>query len=74
MAKYFVVMCLSVWKIKQNYTSISGQVEVAYIIPVLFLNNSLGTQLLPITIESADFKMAMDSAENQAAQGILSKW
>lgn len=53
---------------------IPGQVEVAYIIPVLFLNNSLGTQLLPITIECADFKMAMNSAENQAAQGILSKW
>ncbi|KAF5270218.1 hypothetical protein FQA39_LY08432 [Lamprigera yunnana] len=50
------------------------QIEVAYIIPVLFLNNSLGTSLLPITIESADFKMALDSAENQAAQKLLSKW
>lgn len=52
----------------------SGQMEVAYVIPVLFLNNSLGTPLLPITIESADFKMAMDSAENQSAQSLLSKW
>lgn len=48
--------------------------EVAYIIPVLFLNNSLGTPLLPITIESADFQMAMESAENQSAQSLLSKW
>ncbi|CAG9821320.1 unnamed protein product [Phaedon cochleariae] len=53
---------------------LTRQMEVAYIIPVLFLNNSLGTQLLPITIESADFKMAMESAENQSAQGLLSKW
>lgn len=51
-----------------------GQMEVAYVIPVLFLNNSLGTQLLPITIESADFKMAMESAENHSAQSLLSKW
>lgn len=48
--------------------------EVAYVIPVIFLNNSLGTPLLPITIESADFKMALDSAENQSAQNLLSKW
>lgn len=48
--------------------------EVAYIIPVLFLNNSLGTPLLPITIESADFKMAMESAKNQSGQALLSKW
>ncbi|KAJ8952612.1 hypothetical protein NQ318_004159 [Aromia moschata] len=53
---------------------LTRQMEVAYIIPVLFLNNSLGTQLLPITIESTDFKMAMESAENQSAQGLLSKW
>lgn len=48
--------------------------EVAYIIPVLFLNNSLGTPLLPITIESTDFKMAMESTANQSAQSLLSKW
>lgn len=48
--------------------------EVAYIIPVVFLNNSLGTPLLPITIESADFKMALDAAENETAQSLLQKW
>lgn len=48
--------------------------EVAYIIPVLFLNNYLGTPLLPITIESTDFSMAMESVENQSAQTLLSKW
>ncbi|KAB0804135.1 hypothetical protein PPYR_01105 [Photinus pyralis] len=53
---------------------LTRQMEIAYIIPVLFLNNSLGTSLLPITIESADFKMALDSAESQVAQTLLSKW
>ncbi|KAI4468136.1 beta transducin-related protein [Holotrichia oblita] len=53
---------------------LNRQMEVAYIIPVLFLNNSLGTPLLPITIESADFKMAMESTVNQSAQSLLSKW
>ncbi|KAL1513904.1 hypothetical protein ABEB36_003243 [Hypothenemus hampei] len=50
------------------------QIEVAYVIPVLFLNNSLGTQLLPIRIESTDFKMALESTENQTAQTLLKKW
>ncbi|XP_049826318.1 NACHT and WD repeat domain-containing protein 2 isoform X2 [Aethina tumida] len=53
---------------------LTRQMEIAYVIPVLFLNNSLGTPLLPITIESNDFKMAMESAENQSAQTLLSKW
>lgn len=53
---------------------IAGQMEVAYIIPVLFLNNSLGTPLLPISIESADFEMAIKSAEKQSAQSLLTKW
>nr|XP_022901761.1 NACHT and WD repeat domain-containing protein 2 [Onthophagus taurus] len=53
---------------------LARQMEIAYIIPVLFLNNSLGTPLLPITIESADFQMAMDSAGSQSAQTLLSKW
>ncbi|XP_076260371.1 NACHT domain- and WD repeat-containing protein 1 isoform X1 [Rhynchophorus ferrugineus] len=53
---------------------LTRQMEVAYVIPVLFLNNSLGTQLLPITIETADFKMALDSTDNQTAQSLLRKW
>ncbi|KAK9874009.1 hypothetical protein WA026_002362 [Henosepilachna vigintioctopunctata] len=53
---------------------LTRQMEVAYVIPVLFLNNSLGTPLLPNTIESTDFTMAMDSAKSQSAQSILSKW
>lgn len=52
---------------------LTRQMEVAYIIPVLFLNNSLGTPLLPNTIESADFKMAIDGAQ-ATAQVLLSKW
>lgn len=53
---------------------LTRQMEVAYVIPVLFLNNSLGTPLLPITIESNDFQMAMECAESQSAQSLLSKW
>ncbi|KAL3288933.1 hypothetical protein HHI36_003377 [Cryptolaemus montrouzieri] len=53
---------------------LTRQMEVAYIIPVLFLSNSLGTPLLPNTIESNDFKMAMDSAASHSSQNILSKW
>ncbi|XP_017775485.1 PREDICTED: NACHT and WD repeat domain-containing protein 2 isoform X1 [Nicrophorus vespilloides] len=53
---------------------LTRQMEVAYVIPVLFLNNSLGTPLLPISIECSDFQMAMNSVEDQSAQSLLSKW
>lgn len=54
---------------------LARQMEVAYVIPVLFLSNSLGTALLPGTIESADFQMALQSAENDdAARTLLAKW
>jgi hypothetical protein len=49
----------------------TGQMEVAYVIPVLFLSNSLGTPLLPKTIENQDFEMALSIAENKE---LLQKW
>lgn len=49
----------------------AGQMEVAYVIPVLFLSNSLGTPLLPKTIENQDFEMALSIAENKE---LLQKW
>jgi hypothetical protein len=50
---------------------VAGQIEVAYVIPVLFLSNSLGTPLLPKTIENQDFEMALSSADNKE---LLQKW
>lgn len=45
--------------------------EVAYVIPVLFLSNSLGTPLLPKTVETQDFEMALSQAEDKDS---LRKW
>ncbi|XP_063237108.1 NACHT domain- and WD repeat-containing protein 1 isoform X2 [Bacillus rossius redtenbacheri] len=50
---------------------LARQMEVAYVVPVLFLSNSLGTPLLPGTIETQDFEMAVAKAED--AQ-LLRKW
>lgn len=50
---------------------LARQMEVAYVIPVLFLSNSLGTPLLPKTIENQDFEMALKSADNKE---LLQKW
>ncbi|XP_077284296.1 NACHT domain- and WD repeat-containing protein 1 isoform X2 [Arctopsyche grandis] len=48
--------------------------EYAYVIPVLFLNSSLGTPLLPLTIECSDFRVAVDSADNEDDRLLLSQW
>lgn len=45
--------------------------EVGYIIPILFLSNSLGTPLLPKTVETQDFEMALRQAEDKDS---LKKW
>jgi hypothetical protein len=50
---------------------LAGQIEVAYVIPVLFLNKSLGTPLLPKTIELQDFETALKNADNKE---LLQKW
>lgn len=56
---------------------ITRQSSKSYLIPLLLLGNSLGTALLPLTIESQDFVAALGSAE-QAAKGegkaLLEKW
>lgn len=51
-----------------------GHSECAYVIPVLFLNSSLGTPLLPLTIESSDFRVAVDSADNEDDRILLNRW
>ncbi|KAL0276683.1 UNVERIFIED_CONTAM: hypothetical protein PYX00_004199 [Menopon gallinae] len=50
---------------------LNRQMEVGYIIPVLFLSNSLGTPLLPKTVETQDFEMALSQAEDKDS---LKKW
>ena len=42
--------------------------------PVLFLNANLGTPLLPHTLECADFKAALDTAEDENDKVLLNKW
>ncbi|XP_059471798.1 NACHT domain- and WD repeat-containing protein 1 isoform X2 [Neocloeon triangulifer] len=50
---------------------LARQSEIAYVIPIIFLNDSLGTPLLPKTIEKQDFEFALNSAENKE---LLQKW
>lgn len=45
----------------------------SYVIPLLFLNTSLGDPLLPLTIESQDFSNAISSADN-CGKLLLEKW
>ncbi|TDG44206.1 hypothetical protein AWZ03_009380 [Drosophila navojoa] len=45
----------------------------AYIIPVLFLGSTLGTPMLPLTIESQDFTSVL-SAASDAEKSLLEKW
>lgn len=49
----------------------AGQNDTGYVIPVLFLSNSLGTPLLPKTIETQDFEVALSQADNKE---LLTKW
>lgn len=56
---------------------ITRQSSSAYLIPVLNLGNSLGTPLVPLTIESQDFEAALATAQ-QLGKGdgkqLLEKW
>lgn len=45
----------------------------SYVIPILFLNSSLGDPLLPLTIENQDFSNAISSADN-CGKLLLEKW
>ncbi|XP_075219526.1 NACHT and WD repeat domain-containing protein 2 isoform X3 [Lycorma delicatula] len=50
---------------------LNRQSEVAYTVPVLFLSNSLGTPLLPKTVETQDFEMVLSQAGNRS---LLEQW
>lgn len=50
-----------------------GHSSDSYVIPLLFLNSSLGEPLLPLTIEYQDFASATSAADNCGKQ-LLEKW
>lgn len=51
----------------------AGHSTDSYVIPLLFLNSSLGDPLLPLTIENQDFANAISSADN-CGKLLLEKW
>ncbi|XP_041974670.1 NACHT domain- and WD repeat-containing protein 1 isoform X2 [Aricia agestis] len=61
----FPVLCLA---------ELARQSEIGAVVPVLFLNASLGTPLLPHTLECADFKAALEAAEDENDRALLEKW
>jgi hypothetical protein len=52
---------------------LSGHSLDSYVIPLLFLNSSLGDPLLPLTIENQDFANAISAADN-CGKLLLEKW
>ncbi|CAH0686770.1 unnamed protein product [Chilo suppressalis] len=61
----FPVLCIA---------ELARQSELGAVVPVLFLNSGLGTPLLPHTLECADFKAALDAAEDESDKALLNKW
>ncbi|KAL0811733.1 hypothetical protein ABMA28_009172 [Loxostege sticticalis] len=61
----FPVLCIA---------ELARQSELGAVVPVLFLNSGLGTPLLPHTLECADFKAALDAAEDENDKALLNKW
>lgn len=52
---------------------ITRHVAGAYVIPVLFLGSTLGTPMLPLTIESQDFTSVLSAASDDEKL-LLEKW
>lgn len=52
---------------------ISGHQEESYILPLLFMNNTLGDLLLPLSIHHDDFANCMQEADN-CGKLVLEKW
>ncbi|XP_026728455.1 NACHT and WD repeat domain-containing protein 2 [Trichoplusia ni] len=61
----FPVLCIA---------ELARQSELGAVVPVLFLNSGLGTPLLPHTLECADFKAALETAEEECDKALLNKW
>lgn len=57
------------------FCNLKGYSNTAYIIPILFLGTSLGSPLLPLTIENQDFAGALDTtAEDSDERRLLQTW
>ncbi|OXA64251.1 NACHT and WD repeat domain-containing protein 2 [Folsomia candida] len=50
------------------------QLEVSYVVPVLFLSNSLGESLLPKTVEQQDFEMSLKNVGDVESRSLLETW
>ncbi|XP_075985298.1 NACHT domain- and WD repeat-containing protein 1 isoform X5 [Anticarsia gemmatalis] len=61
----FPVLCIA---------ELARQSELGAVVPVLFLNSGLGTPLLPHTLECADFKAALEAADDDNDKALLNKW
>lgn len=48
--------------------------NLTYVIPILFLGSSLGSPLLPLTIECQDFVTVLSTATNDNDKELLQKW
>lgn len=53
---------------------ITGHSNLSYIIPIIFLGTSLGSPLLPLTIENHDFVSALSAAGSLNDKELLEKW
>jgi hypothetical protein len=56
-----------------SFSILPGHSADSYVIPILFLNSSLGEPLLPLTIENQDFANAITAADN-CGKLLLEKW
>lgn len=48
--------------------------NLTYVIPILFLGSSLGSALLPLTIESQDYVTVLNTITNADDKELLQKW
>lgn len=48
--------------------------STSYVIPVLLLGSSLGSPLLPLTIESQDFETIVSNTQDDSDRKLLQKW
>lgn len=48
--------------------------STAYVIPVLLLGGTLGGPLLPLTVESQDFRTVVEGAQNAMDRQMLEEW
>ncbi|KAJ6649686.1 putative WD repeat-containing protein, partial [Pseudolycoriella hygida] len=57
-----------------SLAEITRHSNLSYIIPIIFLGTSLGSPLLPLTIENHDFVSALSAAGSVNDKELLEKW